>query len=211
MTPGLTIVDYGAGNLRNVQKAVEHLGGRATISSSPDEVARAGALILPGVGHFQDGMASLAASGLDEAIRAAGLGQRSALLGICLGMHLIAEEGHEGGPAPGLGLMPMSIQLLESDGPGFRLPHIGWNEVQYRSESVLFRGLPERPDLYFVHSYHSVCSDDSIVAGTCPYGGGFTAAVEKAPVFAVQFHPEKSQRFGLMILDNFIDYCRSRA
>ena len=190
---------------------MEHLGASAAISSSPDEVARADALILPGVGHFKDGMLSLTGSGLGEAVREAVLKRGSSLLGICLGMHLIAEEGHEGGLASGLGLMPTSIQLLESDDPGFRLPHIGWNEVDCRPGSVLFKGLPKRPDLYFVHSYHSVCADESHVAATCPYAGGFTAAVEKAPVFAVQFHPEKSQRFGLKILKNFIDYCGSRA
>lgn len=211
MIPALTIVNYGAGNLRNVQKAIEHLGGRATISASPDEVARSEALVLPGVGHFQDGMASLASSGLDQALREAVLDRESALLGICLGMQLIADSGEEGGPAPGLGLLPMSVRLLESNEPGFRLPHIGWNEVRFRPDSVLFAGLPEGPDLYFVHSYHAVCTDQALVAATCPFGGGFAAAVERAPIFAVQFHPEKSQRFGLKILSNFLQYCRSRA
>lgn len=210
-TPLLTIVNYGAGNLRNVQKAIESLGGRATISSSPDEVVCADALILPGVGHFQDGMAALAATGLDDAVREAVRDRECSFLGICLGMQLIAEDGEEGGPAPGLGLLPMSIRLLASNAPGFRLPHIGWNEAHARPDSILFDGLPEHPDVYFVHSYHAVCADDADVAATCPFASGFTAAVERAPLFAVQFHPEKSQRFGLQILKNFVEYCRSRA
>ncbi|MBM4184044.1 MAG: imidazole glycerol phosphate synthase subunit HisH [Gemmatimonadetes bacterium] len=211
MSSALTIINYGAGNLRNVQKAIEHLGGRAVISSSPDEISRAEALVLPGVGHFQDGMRGLTSRGLDGAIREAVLERRSALLGICMGMQLVAQDGEEGGPAPGLGLLPMSIRLLESDEPGFRLPHIGWNEVRHRPGTVLFEGLPSTPDVYFVHSYHAVCMDESVVAATCPFAGGFTAAVERAPIFAVQFHPEKSQRFGLKILDNFLRYCRTRA
>ena len=209
--PTLTIVDYGAGNLRNVQKAIEHLGGRGIISASPDDISRAEALILPGVGHFQAGMASLKASGLDQAVRSAVLEGGSSLLGICLGMHLIAREGHEGGLAPGLDLLPMSIRLIESDQPGFRLPHIGWNEVEHHPNSLLFVDVPPKPDFFFVHSYHAVCPDDSVLQATCPFAGGITAAVERAPLFAVQFHPEKSQRFGLQVLQNFLTYCQSRA
>jgi glutamine amidotransferase len=211
VTPPFTIVDYGAGNLRNVQKAVEHLGGQAGICSQPDDVLRADALILPGVGHFQDGMASLKATGLDEALRTAVRDRGVPILGICLGMHLLADEGHEGGLTEGLGLLPMSIRLMESDLADFRLPHIGWNEVEASADSVLFQDLPSRPDFYFVHSYHSVCTDPAIAAATCPFAGGVVAAVEKDSVFAVQFHPEKSQRFGLKLLDNFMRHCGSCA
>ena len=203
----IAIVDYDAGNLRNVQKAIERLGYRASIAERPEEVDAAEVVVLPGVGAFADGMARLEERGLDLAIRRAAIEDRKPVLGICLGMQLLAFRGDEGGPRPGLEVLPMTVRRMEADRHGLRLPHIGWNEVRPRERSVLFEGLAAGPDFYFVHSYHAVPEDDSIVAATAAYGARFAAALEHRNVFATQFHPEKSQRYGLALLANFLKHC----
>ncbi len=200
-------MDFGAGNLRNVQKALEHLGQRPSIAGRPEEVDAAEVLVLPGVGAFADGMEALEERGLDTALRRAALEDRKPLLGICLGMQLLAFRGDEGGPRPGLEVLPMTVRRLPAEGHGLRLPHIGWNDVRARDGSVLFAGMPPAPDFYFVHSYHAVCDDDSLVAATAAYGPTFAAALESGNVFATQFHPEKSQRHGLALLRNFLGHC----
>jgi len=207
----LVIIDYDAGNLRNVQKAVEHLGGSARIVRRPEDLEGAGGMILPGVGSFFDGMTALRELGLAEEIqKRAGTGGVP-LLGICLGMQLLAEEGVEGGEAKGLGLLPMKVRRLDVGGSGLRLPHIGWDDIVPKEGSRLLAGVPSGADLYFVHSYHVVCGDPSIIAATCDYGREFTAAVERGTIMAAQFHPEKSQRFGLQILENFLRTCAGGA
>jgi len=207
----VTIVDYGAGNLRNVQKALEFLGCQAPIiSNQVDDLAQAEALILPGVGAFHMGMQHLRDLGLDIALRVEVLEKRKPLLGICLGMQLLATEGHEGGRCDGLGLLPMVVRRLRCDGAGLRVPHMGWNNVCARRGATLFVGVPVDPDFYFVHSYHAECVDENIVAATCEYGQTFVAAVEHSNIFATQFHPEKSQRYGLQVLSNFLKHCEVR-
>jgi len=205
----IALVDYKAGNLRNVQKAVERLGQTARVVRSGAELAGMDAIILPGVGAFGQGMENLTAAGFVEAIRREVLEKGKPLLGICLGMHLIGEIGYEGGVIQGLNLLPMTVPRFNTAGCGVRLPHIGWNNVDVMPGSRLFEGVPQGGDFYFVHSYHVVCEDDSFVAARCDYCYSFVAAVERENIFATQFHPEKSQRYGLRVLENFLRYCEA--
>ena len=205
----INIIDYDAGTLRNVQKAIDRLGYSSMISKKTESVAAADALILPGVGSFKQGMASLRSSGLYFSIRKQVLEQKKPIFGICLGMQLLARDGHEGGKCSGLNLLPMSVRPLSLKNHGLRTPHMGWNSVYHARQSLLLSGIPDGGDFYFVHSYHAVCNDQSIVATTCDYGGRFVAAVHKDNVFGTQFHPEKSQRYGLRLLKNFLEYCEA--
>ena len=198
----MVIVDYGMGNLRSVQKALECLGYPAQITSNPEEVRRAGKVILPGVGAFADAMARLRDSGLDQALQhfvAAG----RPLLGICLGLQLLFSRSYEDGLYEGLNLLPGEVVRFAS-APCLKVPHMGWNTLKFQQPTCpLFRGLPSEPAVYFVHSYYAVPEDPSIVAATADYPTPFPAAVWKDNVVATQFHPEKSQRVGLQMLANF--------
>ena len=203
----IVIVDYEVGNFRNVQKAFERVGANSVISRDPDVIAGASVLVLPGVGAFGKAMGNLDSFGIAPLIHRHALEARKPLLGICLGMQLLAEEGFEGGRVAGLGVLPMAVRRLDVADTGLRFPHIGWNDIKPRPESRLFADIPEKPDFYFVHGYCVEPAEDSIVAATCDYGGEFVCAVERANVFATQFHPEKSQRFGRTVLCNFLDFC----
>jgi glutamine amidotransferase len=205
----VAIVDYQAGNLRNVQKAVERLNRAADIVQRGDALAHADAIILPGVGAFGHGMQNLCQAGFVEALRREVLEKGKPLLGICLGMHLLGTRGFEGGEMPGLGLLPMCVPRFDVSECGARLPHNGWTNVDIKSESMLFKGVPQGADFYFVHSYHVVCDDESMVAARCDYGYPFAAALEYENIFATQFHPEKSQRQGLRVLENFLVRCET--
>lgn len=206
----VAIVDYQAGNLRNVQKAVEHLKRKAEIVRRGEELVGADAIILPGVGAFGHGMKNLGNAGFVEALRTEVLEKGKPLLGICLGMHLLGTRGFEDGERPGLALIPMSIPRFDFSKCSIRLPHNGWNSIAINPESVLFEGVPQGADFYFVHSYHVVCEDETMVTARCDYGYPFAAAIEHGNIFATQFHPEKSQRYGLKLLDNFLNLCESR-
>lgn len=208
--PKITIIDYDAGNLRNVQKAVEACGYSAITSRLAEEVESSDVLILPGVGAFQNGMGALERLGLCDAIRKHVITEKKPILGICLGMQLFAKEGHEGGRCQGLGFLPMVIEKLPVEEHGLRLPHIGWNSVDIKSSARMFDGVSPGPDFYFVHSFHAVCETEDIVAATCSYGQSFVASVERDNIFATQFHPEKSQRYGLQYLRNFLEYSKDR-
>lgn len=202
-SPITVIIDYDAGNLRNVQKAIEFLGYQSLISNRIEEIGRAEILILPGVGQFYHGMKALEALSLCGVLERKVVQEKTPLLGICLGMQLLAKEGTEGGRHLGLGFINGTVQKLDSNQKGLRLPHIGWNDVVAKKASILFSGIPEHPDFYFVHSYQLVC-EEAVVSATCEYGRPFPAAIEKDNIFATQFHPEKSQRYGLQILKNFL-------
>jgi imidazole glycerol-phosphate synthase subunit HisH len=206
----VAIVDYQAGNLRNVQKAVERLQQRADIAQSGEALAHADAIILPGVGAFGHGMENLARAGFVEALRREVLEKGKPLLGICLGMQLLGARGFEDGEMPGLGLLPMSVPRFDLTRCQVRLPHNGWNSVAIEPGSVLFAGVPQGADFFFVHSYHVVCDEESMVAARCDYGYPFAAALEHGNIFATQFHPEKSQRHGLRVLQNFLAHCAAR-
>lgn len=198
----VAIVDYGLSNLDSVARAVELCGGAPVFVENGAALAGHRAIILPGVGAFADGMAELHSRGLAEALREA-VGGGAALLGICLGMQLLAGRGVEGGETAGLGLIAGSVERLVP-GPGERVPHVGWNEVTPLRPSPLFAGIAPATDFYFVHSYRIQCDDPADVLAEAPYCGGFTACVQRGRVFGAQFHPEKSQRAGMAFLANLL-------
>lgn len=199
------IIDYGMGNLFSVENALKHLGAEVKISNTEEDIQTADKIILPGVGAFPDGMKNLKNLGIIEILEEAVFENKKPILGICLGMQLLATEGEEDSPTMGLGWIAGRVRRFDIDENHFRLPHVGWNDIVPRKDTFLFRGV-ERPTFYFVHSYHLVPEDNSVVAATCAYGEDFVTAVQKDNIIGVQFHPEKSQRSGLRVLKNFIDY-----
>lgn len=199
----VAIVDYEMGNIDSVARAVEECGAIAVVTDAPRDFAEASNIILPGVGAFSEGMCNLRRKGLDEILNEQVLGKKIPLLGICLGMQLLAERGFEGGETRGLGWISGKVERLKPDTPDIKIPHVGWNEVHFFKHSPIFEGIPSRKDFYFVHSYHMVCRNDDNIIATTPYCRGFISAVCKENIFGVQFHPEKSQRFGLKLINNF--------
>jgi glutamine amidotransferase len=196
----IAVLDYGIGNLRSAEKALQHLGAPARLTRDPDEAAAAGAVVLPGVGAFGRCMEALTASGLRPVVEAA-VEDGKPFLGICIGMQMLFEDSEEAPGVAGLGLLAGTVRRLP---PGVRTPHMGWNDVEVRNGSALFAGLPPRPYLYFVHSYAPVPADLGMVAATTDYGGSVVAAVETGRLWATQFHPEKSAANGLAVLANFV-------
>lgn len=200
----VAVVDYGVSNLDSVARALEECGAAPYVTGDPAELKHASLMVLPGVGAFADGMRNLRARGLDQALREQVLEQGVPLLGVCLGMHLLADRGIEGGESQGLGLIPGSVEKLQPDEPGTRVPHVGWNEVHPARPSPLMEGIEDGRDFYFVHSYHLACDDPADVLATTPYCGGIASAVQRGIVAGVQFHPEKSQKAGFALLRNFV-------
>lgn len=196
----LTIVDYGSGNLRSVQKAFERLGTPAEITSDPGVLAAADRLVLPGVGAFGDAMRELTARQLVEPI-VAHLRADRPFLGICMGLQLLFETGLEGGHHAGLGVLPG--QVVRFDLPAdLKVPHMGWNAVTWQGD---WRPAADGEHFYFVHAYHARPTDESAIAATADYGGPFCAAVRRGRLFATQFHPEKSQDAGLRLLSEWLE------
>ncbi|HTV48954.1 MAG TPA: imidazole glycerol phosphate synthase subunit HisH [Phycisphaerae bacterium] len=203
----LTIVDYGMGNLRSVQKAFELLGFSAQIVRTPEDVRRADKLILPGVGAFGDAVAILEHNGLDQAIHEF-IGSGKPFLGICLGMQLLMAKGFEDGEHDGLGVIQGDCVRFTVDQPpaNLKVPHMGWNAVDFQESTRLFSGLKPGAHFYFVHSYYVRPNDAQWIAARADYGGKFVAALSKDNVMATQFHPEKSQLVGRVILRNFAEW-----
>ncbi len=205
MTTRIAILDYGMGNLRSVEKALEHVGASATITNDASEVRAADGVILPGVGAFPKAMARVGELGLDDLIaerRDAGV----PILGICLGLQLLFDSTTELGGAAGIGLLPGEVAELEAD--GLKVPHIGWSPVQWESESRLTEGIESETPFYFVHSF-APHPEQGDLLGTATYGARFACAAERDNVFGVQFHPEKSSAAGLRLLSNFAGVCAS--
>ena len=196
------IIDYDAGNLKSVEKALQALGEETVITRDRDEILSADRVILPGVGAFGDAMEKLHQYGLVEIIRQV-VQKGTPFLGICLGLQLLFEESEESQGVLGLGILKGKIRRIP-DTPGLKIPHMGWNSLTLRPETRLFSGLGEEPYVYFVHSYYLEAADPEIVAASADYGVVIHAAVETGNVFACQFHPEKSSDTGLQILKNFI-------
>lgn len=200
------IIDYDAGNIKSVEKALLSLGEEAIITRDREKILSADRVILPGVGSFGDAMAKIRAFDLEEVIHEV-VSRRTPFLGICLGLQLLFERSDECDGVKGLGLLKGEI-LRIPDAQGVKVPHIGWNSLKYPNKGRLFRGIPEEAYVYFVHSYYLQAKDEQIVAATTEYGTLIHAAVEKENIFACQFHPEKSSEIGLAILKNFIGITR---
>lgn len=202
----VSIVDYGMGNLLSVYNALDMLAADAEICDRPEDLADADRIILPGVGAFRDCIANLIETGFRDALNREVLEKGKPIYGICLGMQAMAKKSYEFGEYEGLGWFDAEVVNIHTLNPNVRVPQVGWNAVDYRADDPYFKGLPAQPDLYFVHSFYMKCNDPENVVATAYYGGPVTAAVRKDNIFASQFHPEKSQDYGLQILENFLNW-----
>jgi glutamine amidotransferase len=203
MPQEITIVDYGMGNLHSVQRKFSRIGTRTTVTSDPDVIGRADKVVLPGVGHFHRAMENLRQLHLVEALNHV-RARRIPVLGICLGMQLMARRSEEG-DSDGLGWLDAKVVRFKvSDAARFKVPHIGWNEIAQKKASALFGNIPDRAEFYFVHAYHLVADREAIVVCETEYDYSFSSAVESENVFGVQFHPEKSHDIGETLLQNFV-------
>jgi glutamine amidotransferase len=200
----IALVDYGMGNRRSVEKALEHVGATAVITADHDRLRAAAGLVVPGVGAFPKGMQRLRELGLDELLREQ-VAQGKPVLGICLGLQLAFDRSSEQGGADGLGIVPGEVHELNHG--ELKLPHIGWNEIALREDSPLLDGLPSRCAFYHVHSFAPAPSDEGDVLGTAVYGASFASVVGHGSFYGVQFHPEKSSAAGLRLLANFGRIC----
>ena len=198
----IAIIDYDAGNLKSVEKALQHLGQDCKITRNAKEILEADKVILPGVGAFADAMEKLQKYDLIDVIHQV-VDKKTPFLGICLGLQLMFESSEESPGVEGLGLLPGKI-LKIPETPGMKVPHMGWNSLKIDPNSRLFKGIPDGNYVYFVHSYYLKAGSEDIVAATTEYGTHIHAAVEKGNLYACQFHPEKSSQTGLKILENFI-------
>ncbi len=209
--PRIALIDYGAGNLRSVAKALERSALAVEVTSDAAAVRRADAVVLPGVGAFAAAAANLRAKGMDEAVLEA-IDSGRPYLGLCLGLQLLFEDSDEHGVTRGLARFRGAVRRFpdRSAGEPLRVPHIGWNEVRWSGDHPLLAGLPERDTYYFVHSYRALPDDPAVQVGSCDYGGPFAAAVARGNMFAVQFHPEKSQGAGKRLLDAFASWVSAR-
>lgn len=198
------IIDYGMGNLFSVQRAFERCGSDAVIIDNPLELRSAEHIVLPGVGAFPDAMEHLRQGGWIEELDRAVLEKKVPILGICLGMQLLAERGFEGRECRGLGYIPGEIVLLEPTKEQERIPHVGWNDIEKRADTPLFDGIGDGTNYYFVHSYHFRVENEEDIAVVTPYCGGFVSAVVREHIMGTQFHPEKSQKAGFKLIRNFL-------
>lgn len=199
----IAIIDYDAGNIKSVEKALLYLGEKAEITRDKQKILNADKVILPGVGNFGDAMANIHKYELAPVIKEV-IHRRTPFLGICVGLQLLFERSDESDGVPGLGILEGEI-LRIPDKEGLKIPQIGWNDIMIDNSCQIFKDLPENPFVYFVHSYYLKARDESIVKATTEYGTLIHAAVQKDNVFACQFHPEKSGEIGLKILKNFIE------
>ncbi|GIK39316.1 MAG: imidazole glycerol phosphate synthase subunit HisH 1 [Chloroflexota bacterium] len=200
----VAIIDYGMCNLDSVARAIEECGGSPLVTDQAKDIEQANRIILPGVGAFPDAMRNIKQRGLDEILPEQVIGKQIPFLGICLGMQLLATKGWEVEETAGLGWIEGEVRRLQSLDQETRIPHIGWNEVNFTHDSPLFRNIPASKDFYFVHSYHVCCANEAEVLARTPYCGEFISGVERGWIFGVQFHPEKSQRLGFQVLKNFL-------
>ena len=202
----IAVIDYGMGNVHSVSKALQRVApaARVVVTADPHAIRSADRVVVPGQGALPDCMRELEASGAREAVLEAA--RARPFLGTCIGIQMLFERGEEGG-AQGLGVLAGSVPRFPASAmQGLKVPHMGWNEVIQKRSHALWQGIPDGSRFYFVHSYFPEPRDASLVAGTCVYGVAFTCAVARDNIFAVQFHPEKSQSAGLQLLSNFIDW-----
>ena len=199
----IAIIDYDAGNIKSVEKAMRYLGQDVEITRDRERILAADKVILPGVGAFGDAMEKIRQYGLEEVIRQV-VDRGTPFLGICLGLQLLFEESEESPGAKRLGILKGKIRRIPG-GEGLKIPHMGWNTLELSGDGRLFRGVPEEPFVYFVHSYYLEAQEEEIVKAVTWYGTKIHASVEKENVFACQFHPEKSSSTGLLMLKNFVE------
>ncbi|MGE5330117.1 MAG: imidazole glycerol phosphate synthase subunit HisH [Deltaproteobacteria bacterium] len=197
----IAIIDYGMGNLKSVEKAFNFLGYETVVTGSPDKIRSASKVVLPGVGAFAEAVKCIKSTGLDEVINDT-IQEGKPFLGICLGLQLMFDYSEENGGFKGLGILKGNVKKIDT---GLKIPHMGWNSLNIKKESALFKGLPDNPYVYFVHSYHMVADDKNIVTATTDYGEEIEVAAAKDNIFLTQFHPEKSGEIGLKMLKNFIE------
>lgn len=207
MAQRICVVDYGMGNLRSVENALRFLGCRTRLAASPEGLKGADAYVLPGVGAFGEAMENLARRGLRGPLSGLVIKEKVPILGICLGMQLVAESSDENGNHKGLGWVQGHVRKIPV-GKTTRLPHIGWNNVEISKTDPLYQKVKGDLNFYFVHSYRFEC-DDEYVSATCEYDVPITASIQKGHIFATQFHPEKSQENGLRVLRSFVDYVQN--
>ncbi|MBI2885684.1 MAG: imidazole glycerol phosphate synthase subunit HisH [Chloroflexi bacterium] len=196
----IAIIDYGAGNIRNVLRALTYLGHEASITADRAQIQRARAVVLPGVGAAGDTVRALRDRGLDDLVRRT-IEEDRPFLGVCIGLQVLFDTTEEGGFQPCLGILPGAVKRLPA---GLKVPHMGWNQVQQRAESPVFLNLPDGANFYFVHSYYVEPAQRELVAAETSYGVDFCCAVARGNLFATQFHPEKSGPLGLRVYDNFL-------
>lgn len=199
----IAIIDYDAGNIKSVEKALKRLGQEAKVTRDREKILHADKVILPGVGSFGDAMEKLVNYGLKDVIYEV-VDKKIPFLGICLGMQLLFERSDETPGVDGLGILKGEI-LRIPETSGLKIPHMGWNSLEFHGNGKLFKGLPSEPYVYFVHSYYLKAEEEEIVTATAEYGTCIHASVEKGQVFGCQFHPEKSSDIGIQILQNFVE------
>lgn len=199
----VAIIDYDAGNLKSVQKALEYLGAEVCVTREPEKILNSDHIILPGVGAFGQAMENLNKYNLVDTIKQA-VRKKIPFLGICLGMQLLFESSEESEGVSGLGLLPGAVVKISNNGQ-LKVPHMGWNSVELKNKATLFQNLPKTPYVYFVHSYYVQAKDKKDVCGIAKYGTQLDVAVERETLFGCQFHPEKSGEIGLLILKNFLE------
>lgn len=202
----IVIIDYNMGNLRSVQKAFEKVGCDAVITNNHEIIKNASKIVLPGVGAFKDGMRNLEELGLIEILNEEVLENKKPFLGICLGMQLVAKKSYENAETDGLGWVDAEVVKFDFTNydKKLKIPHVGWNNVSYKNNNLLFDGIANNSDFYFVHSYYFKTNED-IVTSTTDYGFDFVSSVNKNNIYACQFHPEKSQTAGLKLIENFVN------
>lgn len=200
------IVDYGMGNLLSVYNAFDYLGAAVTICKHPEDLRHVDRIVIPGVGAFKDCIEKINRTGFADALNDEVVTKAKPTMGICLGMQVMGKRSFEGGEFEGLGWFDADIVKLTPSNTALRIPNIGWNTIKYDKEVFLFQGLPESPDLYLVHSYYVRANDPKDVVASYDYTFDVTASILKDNIFATQFHPEKSQDYGLQILENFINW-----
>ncbi len=202
----IAIVDYGMGNIRSVSKAVEAVGGDVVITHNPELIRKSKAIILPGVGAFKDCMGNLANLGILEVIKEE-IQKGKPYFGICLGMQILFSESEEFGICKGLDIFKGKVVRFNLPNE-YKIPHMGWNTVSFKKKSKLLNEIPEHSYFYFVHSYYVAPEEQSVVAGVTEYGINFTSMIISENIFATQFHPEKSQKIGLKLLQNFVNLAK---